>query len=129
MNWASLILRIGLGIMFMAHGLQKAFGAFSGPGIKGFSQMLSGLGFVPAVFWAYVATYVELLAGLCLILGLLVRSSAVLLLILMSVAIYKVHLANGFFMPSGFEYVFIIACALIALFFLGAGKFSISNKF
>lgn len=130
MDWASLILRIGLGIMFMAHGLQKVFGVFGGPGIKGFSQMLSGLGFVPAVFWANLAAYVELLGGLCLVVGLLVRSSAVLLFILILVATYKVHFTKGFFLSAGgFEYTFIIATVLIALFFLGAGKFSISNKF
>ena len=42
---AVLVLRIGLGAIFCAHGVQKAFGAFSGPGINGFSQMLAGLGF------------------------------------------------------------------------------------
>jgi len=130
MDWASLILRIGLGVMFMAHGLQKVFGLFGGPGIKDFSQMLSGLGFVPAVFWANVAAYVELLGGLCLVLGFLVRSSAVLLFILILVATYKVHFTKGFFLSAGgFEYTFIISCALIALLLLGSGKFSISNRF
>ena len=46
-EWASLPLRIGLGIVFVAHGLQKTFGLFGGPGIDGFMAMLSGFGIVP----------------------------------------------------------------------------------
>lgn len=129
-NLASLVLRIGLGVMFSAHGMQKVFGLFGGPGIKGFSQMLSGLGFAPALFWAYLAAYTELLGGLFLIIGLLTRASSGLLLILIVVAAVKVHLGKGFFLSAGgFEYIFIIASGLIALIFLGAGKFGISSKF
>ena len=45
-NWATLPLRLGLGVMFIAHGLQKALGAFGGPGIEGFSKMLSARAFM-----------------------------------------------------------------------------------
>jgi len=127
---AILVLRLGLGIMFAAHGAQKALGLFSGPGIAGFSKMLSGMGFTPAIFWAYLAANTELIGGLFLILGICVRSSAVMLLILISVAALKVHLAKGFFLSGGgFEYAFIIAVICIALIFLGAGKFAIIRKF
>jgi len=130
MDWACLVLRVGLGVMFMAHGSQKAFGLFNGPGISGFSKMLSSLGFTPAVFWACLAAYVELICGLCLVLGLFTRVSATLLLILIVVAAFKVHLSKGFFLADGgFEYTFIIACICIALIIQGAGKFSILNKF
>lgn len=126
MDWASLILRLGLGIMFMAHGLQKAFGLFSGPGMQGFTKMLAGLGFVPAGFWAYIGAYTELLGGAFLILGLFTRGSAALLLVFMLVAILKVHLSKGFFLSSGgFEYPFIIICSLAALLILGGGKFAL----
>jgi len=130
MDLASLVLRLALGIIFSAHGMQKALGLFGGPGIKGFSEMLSGLGFVPAVFWAYVAGYVELLGGLLLIIGLGVRVSSALLLVLITVAAIKVHLANGFFLSSGgFEYTLIIAAACVALVILGAGKYSVNKEF
>jgi putative oxidoreductase len=124
-----LVLRLGLGIMFMAHGLQKAFGLFAGPGIKAFSGMLSGLGFAPAIFWAYVAAYTELLGGLLLIIGIQVRPAAALLLILIVTAAFKVHLGKGFFLSNGgFEYTFIIAAICLALILSGAGKFSLFNK-
>ncbi len=129
-EWASIPLRLGLGVMFAAHGLQKAFGLFQGPGIKGFSEMLSGLGFVPPVFWAYVAAYTELIAGICLIIGLGTRMASGLLFILIVVAGISVHLKNGFFLAKGgVEYTFIIACACIALMILGGGKLSLIKKF
>lgn len=127
---ASIPLRFGLGVMFAAHGLQKAFGLFGGPGIKGFSQMLSGLGFTPPVFWAYAAAYTELIAGICLIIGLGARIASGLLFVLIVIAGVSVHLKNGFFlMNGGIEYVFVIACACLALVFLGPGRFSVTSRF
>ncbi|MFH1457979.1 MAG: DoxX family protein [Candidatus Omnitrophota bacterium] len=127
---ASLILRLGLGFMFLAHGLQKAFGLFKGSGITGFSRMLAGLGFNPSLFWAYLAAYVELLGGLALITGLSTRISSLLLLILILIAAAKVHLAKGFFMAGGgFEYNFIIACVCLALMIMGTGKYGLNKKF
>jgi putative oxidoreductase len=126
LDWGILVLRLGIGIMFVAHGLQKTFGLFGGHGVKGFAAMLSGLGFVPAMFWAYVASYSELLGGLFLIMGLGTRFSAAVLLILIITAALKVHLNKGFFLTNGgFEYTFVIASACLALILLGPGKFSI----
>ena len=126
LDWGILILRLGVGIMFMAHGLQMAFGLFGGPGIKGFSTMLSGLGFDPAVFWSYIASYTVLLGGLFLILGVQTRAAAALLLIFILTAAVKVHLNKGFFLSSGgFEYNFVIATACLALILLGSGKYDI----
>ena len=127
---ASLVLRVFLGAMFMGHGLQKAFGLFGGPGVKGFSEMLSGMGFAPAIFWAYLAAYTEIIGGLCLILGLFTRISAAWLLIFILIAALKVHISKGFFLSQGgFEYTFIIAAVCIALILLGTGKFGITQNF
>jgi putative oxidoreductase len=126
LDWGILVLRLGVGIMFMAHGLQKAFGLFGGPGVKAFSEMLSNLGFAPALFWAYLASYSELLGGLFLIIGLQTRGAAAILLILIVTAAIKVHIKNGFFLSGGgFEYTFVIAVACIALILCGSGKFVI----
>ncbi|MDD5237366.1 MAG: DoxX family protein [Candidatus Omnitrophica bacterium] len=127
-DWASLILRICLGIVFVGHGLQKAFGLFGGPGINGFSEALLTMGFKPAVFWAYLAAYVELIGGLLLLLGIFTRAAAALILILMVVAALKVHIAKGFFLQSGgFEYTFVIACVCLALILMGPGRFAIKR--
>jgi putative oxidoreductase len=123
---AILILRLALGYMFAAHGLQKAFGLFGGPGIGGFSEMLSGLGFKPSLFWAYLAAYAELVGGILLAVGFLTRGAASVLLVLILVAAFKVHLNKGFFLSQGgFEYTFIIFSVCLALILLGPGKFSI----
>jgi len=129
LNWGILVLRLALGIMFMAHGLQMAFGLFGGPGVKGFSQMLSGLGFVPAIFWSYVASYTVFIGGLLVVIGVQTRLASALLLIFILTAAIKVHLAKGFFLSDGgFEYNFIIAAICLTLILLGPGKFIIFKK-
>lgn len=128
--WASIPLRFGLGVMFVAHGLQKTFGFWGGHGLKGFSEMLSGMGFAPALFWAYIAAFTELLGGICLLLGLGTRIASGMLFILIVVAGLSVHFKNGFFlMNQGYEYTFIIACACLSLALLGSGPLSINDKF
>jgi len=126
LDWGILVLRLGVGIMFLAHGLQMAFGLFGGPGVNGFSKMLSGLGFVPAIFWSYLASYTVFFGGVFLILGIMTRPAAGLLLIFILTALVKVHLSKGFFLSAGgSEYTFVIASACLALILIGPGKFTI----
>jgi putative oxidoreductase len=126
LDWGILVLRLGIGIMFVAHGLQMALGLFGGPGVKGFSGMLSSLGFFPALFWSYVASYTVLIGGLLLIIGVQTRPAATLLLIFILTAGIKVHLNKGFFLSNGgIEYTFVIAAACLSIILLGPGKFSI----
>jgi len=124
-----LILRLGIGIMFLAHGLQMAFGLFGGPGVKGFSEMLAGLGFVPPMLWAVIACYTVFIGGILLILGIQTRISAVFLLIFILTAGIRVHLHKGFFLSNGgYEYTFVIAAGCLALILMGAGKFTLFHK-
>lgn len=127
---ALLIVRLGTGLTFAAHGLQKAFGAFGGSGISGFAGMLEGLGMHPPLVWAYAAAYAELLGGLFLMLGLIPRVSSLFLFIVMTVASFKVHAGRGFFLQQGgVEYVFILLCVLSVFMLLGSGKYSVKDKF
>lgn len=125
---ALLILRLGTGLTFAAHGVQKAFGAFGGPGMSGFTGMIESLGMHPAAFWAYAAAYAELLGGLFLMLGLLPRVSSLLLFIVMAVAAFKAHAGKGFFLPGGIEYIFILLCVLSAFMLLGSGRYSVKDR-
>lgn len=127
-NLAILILRLCLAVVFIGHGLQAAGGFFGGAGIVGFSRMLIGLGFKNPLVWAYIAAYTQLIAGLLLIFGLLTRFAAFSLFIFMLVAVIKVHISKGFFLPEGFEYNFVLSCICIALMLTGSGKFGITPK-
>ena len=127
--WASIPLRFSLGVIFIAHGLQKAYGLFAGSGIKNFSNMLSSIGFVPPLLWAYLAAYLELIGGFCLLIGLGTRIFSGLLFMLIAIAAVTVHLRNGFFlMNGGVEYTFIIAAMCLSLAILGSGKFGLNKK-
>lgn len=48
-TWVTLPLRIALGLIFMAHGGQKLFGWFGGPGLQGTSGFFQQMGFTPAL--------------------------------------------------------------------------------
>ena len=128
-GWASVPLRFGLGLMFTAHGLQKAFGLFGGPGIRGFAENLSRLGFAPPLLWSYVATCAELIGGICLLLGLGTKIASLVLFVFIIIAGVAVHMKNGFFLRGGgVEYTFIIACMCLSLFILGTGKLGLNKK-
>jgi putative oxidoreductase len=121
-----LIMRVCLGGMLAAHGMQKVFGFFSGPGISGFAKYLTSLGFAPATFWAYVAGCTELAGGLLLVIGLFTRGAAAWLFIFMCIIIIKVHFSRGFFMQNGgFEYPLVIASVCLALALMGGGKYAV----
>src|SRR4030095_1408262 len=95
-SWSHLVVRLGLGIVFFAHGAQKTFGWFGGHGLSatlgGFRQMN-----IPPAATA-LAAFIECFGGLALIIGLLARPVALALVLVMLVAIVKVHARNGFFL-------------------------------
>jgi len=127
--WVSLPLRIGLGSIFIAHGLQKVFGLFGGHDIKAFAEMLTGLGFSPPLFWANVAGYTELIGGICILLGIGTTIASAMIFVYMCIATYKVHLAKGFFMSNGgYEYNLLIMVVCIALMMVGGGNLSFTKK-
>ncbi|MBO3274639.1 DoxX family protein [Pseudomonas schmalbachii] len=123
------ILRITTGLTFMAHGSQKLFGAFGGPGLQGMGQWLESLGVTPGYLMAALAGSAEFFGGLALVIGLLVRPAAVALIFTMGVAIFSVHIANGFFITNnGYEYALTLLMISVALLVSGAGRFSLDGK-
>lgn len=131
MDWSFLVLRLVLGLTFMAHGSQKLFGAFGGPGPAGVTKMMPALGFHPAVFWAWVLMLAEFVGGFLIVVGLITRLAALGIIVDMAVAIAKVHGKNGFFLEQkiGYEYNILIIAVCLALIIGGAGKVSLDWLF
>ena len=123
-GFAPLAVRIIVGIIMFAHGLQKLQG-----GPANFGGLLSQLGVPAPEFMAYVVTFVELVGGVLLIVGLLSRLSALLLTIDLVVAILLVKLNIGLIAPQGSGAGAELDLALIAGFLVillaGPGRFSL----
>jgi putative oxidoreductase len=120
-----LILRLGLGTVFFAHGAQKIFGWFGG---KGLEATVSGMvqGGIPAPL-AFLAAFTEFFGALAVLSGLLSRLASLGLFITMMVAIFGVHISGGFFLPKGFEYAFSLGVMALTLIFTGPGRIAIAD--
>jgi putative oxidoreductase len=127
-NSAALALRIPVGIIFAAHGAQKLFGWFGGYGLEGTGQFFGSIGLNPGYLMALLAGAAEFFGGLALVVGLLVRPAAAALAFAMLIAIFAVHLGNGFFLDKGgYEYALALFAASLSLLFSGAGRLSIDR--
>ena len=122
------VLRLAIGAIFVAHGAQKLFGLWGGPGIEGTAAGFAQLGLNPPMPLALLVGVVEFAGGLMLMLGALTLFTALALAITMAVAIWKVHFANGFFLPAGYEFNLALIGALVSLMLTGAGAFSIDGR-
>ena len=119
------VLRIGVGGVFAAHGLQKLV-VFGIPGLAGF---MSQLGIPFPTLSALAVTATELLGGLALVAGAFTRIAALPLAFAMLVAGLTAHLKGGFFLPSGVEYVLVLFLASVALALTGPGAWAVDNLF
>lgn len=123
---AMLVLRVGIGTIFVAHGLQKLFGWWGGPGWEGFKGFIAYLGPKPTVFWASISLVAELGGGLALIAGLLVPLAAAGLVAQTIVILVKVHWPNGFWSPQGgIEFPLAFLVGAFAVQVLGPGSWSL----
>ena len=83
----TLPVRVAVGTIFAAHGAQKLFAWFGGYGLEGTAGWMASIGLEPGLLLATLAGSAEFFGGLFLIIGLLVRPSAMVLAITMVVAI------------------------------------------
>ncbi len=119
-GWGLVVLRVVVGLVFLAHGTQKLVAGFASV-----ARTMGTLG-VPTPLVAGVAvTLVEFVGGILLVAGLFTRWAALLLALEMAVAIVDVHLANGFFLPRGFEYALTLLAANACLVLAGPETFSL----
>lgn len=124
-TWATVPLRVALGLIFMAHGAQKVFGAFGGRGFSAFISGVAPLGLWPSWFWLSAAALAELVGGVLVFLGLFTRIGAAAILVVMTVAILGVHGSTFFVNQGGMEFALANLAMAITLLYLGGGKLSV----
>jgi putative oxidoreductase len=132
-SWSHLVVRLALGIVFVAHGGQKVLGWFGGHGLRATVAAFKGMG-VPAPA-AVLAAFIEFLGGVAMVLGFLVRPAAVGIIVVMLVAIAKVHARHGFFINfqgtpgkgHGFEFNFALIAMALSILIGGAGVLSVDR--
>ena len=120
--WGALLLRLSLGVLFLAHAGLKIL-IFTPAGTAAF---FGKLGLPPAL--AYATMTVEVLGAMALILGVWARLAALVLIPVLLGAILTVHGANGFFFTNaggGWEYPAFWAVALFAQALLGDGALAL----
>lgn len=127
---ALLILRLVIGLTFAAHGAQKAFGWWQGPGPVRWVQAIHGMGFHPPLLFAAASILAELAGGLALALGIVTPMAAAILIAQSIVIVFKTHLPNGFFSTQGgVEFPLLMGAGSIAIALLGPGSMSIDGAF
>jgi putative oxidoreductase len=129
-TWFTLPVRLALGLIFIAHGAQKVFGAWGGPGWAKFTAAGAPFDFMrPAWLWMSMAALAELVGGVLVLLGLLTRAGAFFLAITMLVAMFGVHWSGGFFLGNkGIEYTLALLGMSLALLMAGGGRLSVDER-
>ena len=120
-----LFLRVGLGIMFVMHGLPKMLGGPDQWAGLGMAMGNLGVGFAPA-FWGFMAAFAELIGGVCLILGFMMRPACGLLFITMLVAaVFHIKKGDGI---MGASHAIELGIVFLSLIVIGPGKYSLCAK-
>jgi putative oxidoreductase len=127
MSYGLLFLRAPIGAIFFAHGAQKLFGWWGGPGLKGTSGWLASMGFRAPAALALMVSLAEG-GGLLFALGLLTPLAALGMTSAMFVAIWSVHWKNGFFVgKGGYEFNLALIAASVAIAATGPGRLSLDR--
>jgi putative oxidoreductase len=126
-EYSVFVLRLAVGVLLLLNGINKLF--ILAP--SGFAGMLEGLGYPIPLFWAWLVSLVELIAGIAILIGFWVRPAALLTGITMLAALFTAHLTDIANYPSGFNTwwlrVLVLAVS-ITLIMTGAGKYIAVQK-
>jgi putative oxidoreductase len=126
--WGLLILRLVIGGIVAAHGAQKLFGWWGGPGMTGWVGAMNRMRIRPPVAWAWISALAELLGGLGLAVGLLNPLPSLAILGSMLVAIALVHWPRGFWVSKGgYEFNLSILAVIAAIGLAGPGAYSLDS--
>lgn len=130
---AAFFLRISLGIVMLAHGMQQTFGLFGGIGLNREIGYYTGTFNIPWII-SFLGILTISFGAICLIIGLWSRLMALLIGLFLLTALMLVHIHNGFFMNwkginsgEGFEYHILGFGIVIAIIIYGSGWLSIDR--
>ena len=132
--WGPSVIRLALGIIFIAHGGQKLFGLWGGAGLSAtMEDFEQHMGIPP--FLTAIAALTEFFGGGAVLIGLLTRLASVGLAVVMVVAMFEAHLAHGFFINwemtpgkgHGVEFNIALLAMSLALLVSGPGKWSVDR--
>jgi putative oxidoreductase len=115
-----LLLRCGLGLVFIYHGYPKLFGS-----TERFVESFQAIGL--PVYFVYVAGIIECFGGLAMALGLFTPVVGIILLLEMGVAMWKYNFNEGIYAVREYELPLILGLASLALSATGAGMFSLDH--
>ena len=115
---ALLVLRLALGAVMIAHGWPKVFG-----GMHHHMDLVRHIG-LPG-WTAYLSAAAEFGGGILIVLGLLTRLAALAIVIDLLVAIFGVHLKNGFLGQGNYQFPLALAAIAFSLVFFGAGPIAL----
>lgn len=120
-----LLIRIVVGVMFIIHG----WGKFNAGAARIAGNFGNNYGLPMADLLAYTAMGMELVGGVCLIVGLFTRFFAAALAVEMGIAFLFAHLPKGYAAGAGgYEYVLLIGVALLMIAMRGGGAYSVDAK-
>jgi putative oxidoreductase len=124
---APLVLRLGIGLVFVVHGWAKLT---EGP--SGFAGMLTGLNVPAPELFAWLTMIAELVGGLLLLAGFLTRLATLPLIAVMTGALLLVKSSVGIIAPMGSpmpgaELDIALLSGLVALLLLGPGRLSVDH--
>jgi len=135
-RWVAIPLRMIVGYGFMAHGYAKLL---RGP--EHFANILHAIGVPAADLMSWITIFVELVGGFAILLGAFVTLVSVPMIVVLLVAMFTVHLPNGFssikllsvtsagaqFGQPGYETDLLYVACLVALVLCGSGPYSIDG--
>ena len=123
-HFGLLILRVGIGSMFIVHGLPKILGGMEIWASLGRAMEFLGINWHPEL-WGFMAAFSEFFGGVFLILGLFIRPFCLLLFVTMAVA-SSLHFSIGEGI-QGASHAIEMAIVFASLFFTGPGDYSIEH--
>ncbi len=121
-----LLLRVGIGIMFILHGWPLVSGGVAMWEKLGLATGALGIHFAPT-FFGFMAAFAQFGGGICLVLGFFTRLACLFLFIDMFVA-SAMHLTKGDDLMMMASHAIEAAILFLSLVFIGAGKYSLDEK-